>query len=179
MSTIETIASQLVPVGTWKADPVHSQIEFGIKHLGIVTVKGRFGDFDATLEGGDEARLVGTIRTASVDTYDGDRDAHLRSPEFFDTERYPEARIEATRIENGRILAQVTLKGVTREVELAARFSGPAQDPLGNERIGLGLEGEIDRTDFGLTWNAPLPAGGFVLDDAVTLSASLSFVKEA
>src|SRR5206468_12754988 len=92
MSTIETIASQLVPVGTWKADPVHSQIEFGIKHLGIVTVKGRFGDFDATLEGGDEARLVGTIRTASVDTYDGDRDAHLRSPEFFDTERYPEAR---------------------------------------------------------------------------------------
>src|SRR6266516_5480362 len=85
MSTIETIASQLVPVGTWKADPVHSQIEFGIKHLGIVTVKGRFGDFDATLEGGDEARLVGTIRTASVDTYDGDRDAHLRSPEFFDS----------------------------------------------------------------------------------------------
>jgi polyisoprenoid-binding protein YceI len=179
MSTIETIAPQLVPVGTWQADPVHSQVEFGIKHLGIVTVKGRFGDFDATLEGGDEPRLAGIIRTASVDTYDEDRDAHLRSPEFFDSERYPEARIEARRIESGRILAQVTLKGVTHEVELAARFSGPAQDPFGNERIGLELEGEIDRTDFGLAWNAPLPDSGFVLDDAVKLSASLSFVKEA
>jgi polyisoprenoid-binding protein YceI len=179
MSTTETVPEQLVPVGTWKADPVHSQVEFGIKHLGIVTVRGRFGEFSATLEGGDEPRLGGTIRTASVDTYDEDRDAHLRAPDFFDSERYPEARIEATRVESGRIVAQVTIRGITREVEFAARFAGPAQDPLGNERIGLELEGEIDRTDFGLTWNAPVPGGGFILDDTVKLTTSLSFVKEA
>jgi polyisoprenoid-binding protein YceI len=179
MTTVETPTRQLVPVGTWKADPAHSHVEFAVGHMKIATVKGRFGDFEATLEGGEAPGLVGIIRTAGIDTHDASRDEHLRSPEFFDSDRYPEARIEAKRIEDGKIVADVTLKGVTREVEFAARLAGPAQDPFGNERLGLDLEGEIDRRDFGLDWNAPLPAGGFLVDDTVKLSASLSFVKEA
>jgi len=178
MSTIEAVSHQ-IPVGAWQADRAHSHVEFAVKHLGIVTVKGRFADFDAVLEGGGEPRLVGTIRTGSVDTFDQDRDAHLSSPDFFDSARHPEARIEAARLDEGRILAELTLKGVTQEIELDARYPGPALDPFGNQRFGLELEGEIDRTDFGLSWNAPLPGGGFLLDDTVKLSASLSFVKEA
>lgn len=178
MSTIEAV-SQQIPVGTWKADPAHSHVEFAVRHMNIATVKGRFHDFEATLQGGEAPSLVGVIRTASIDTYDENRDAHLRSPEFFDSERYPEARIEATKIEDDRIVADVTIKGVIREVELSAKMAGPAEDPFGNVRFGLELKAEIDRTDFGLTWNAPLPSGGFLIDDTVTLSASFSFIKEA
>lgn len=178
MSTIAAV-SQQIPVGTWKADPVHSHIEFGVKHLKIVTVKGRFDDFEATLEGGEQPSLTGIIRTAGVNTYDENRDAHLRSPEFFDSERYPEARIEAVRFDESSVGAELTLKGVTREIELAAECAGPTEDPFGNTRFGVNLEGEIDRTEFGLAWNAPLPGGGFALSDTVTLTASLSFVKEA
>ena len=178
MSTIAAV-SQQIPVGTWKSDPVHSHVEFAVKHLGIATVKGRFADFDATLEGGEEPSLSGIIRTQSIETHNADRDAHLRSPEFFDSERYPEARIEAARIEDGRVVAAVTIKDSTREVEFQAETAGPVEDPFGNVRLGLDLEGEIDRTDFGLTWNAPLPGGGFLVDDNVKLTASLSFIKEA
>jgi len=178
MSSVETV-SQTIPTGTWKVDPAHSTVEFAVKHMLVSTVKGRIGDFDATLEGGDEPRLVGTIRTASIDTFNEDRDAHLRSPEFFDSDRYPEARIETIRFEDDSLLAAVTLKGVTREVPFKASIAGPAQDPFGNERIGIELEGELDRTEFGLSWNAPLPSGGVLVDDTVQLFASLSFIKEA
>jgi len=178
MSAIETV-SQSIPTGTWKLDTAHSTLEFAVRHMLVTTVKGRFSDFDATLGGGDEPRLVGTIRTASIDTFNEDRDNHLRTPEFFDTDRYPEARIEAIRFDGDSLIAAVTLKGVTREVPFSASIAGPAQDPWGNERIGLELEGELDRTEFGVSWNAPLPGGGFLVDDTVRLFASLSFVKEA
>jgi polyisoprenoid-binding protein YceI len=178
MSAIETV-SQSIPTGTWKLDPAHSTLEFAVRHMLVTTVKGRFSYFDATLEGGDEPRLVGTIRTASIDSFNEDRDNHLRTPEFFDTDRYPEARIEAIRFDGDSLIAAVTLKGVTREIPFSASISGPAQDPWGNERIGLELEGVLDRTEFGVSWNAPLPGGGFLVDDTVRLFASLSFVKEA
>jgi polyisoprenoid-binding protein YceI len=178
MSTTET-PQQLAPTGTWKVDPVHSTLEFAIRHMGLATIKGRFGDFDATLEGGEEPRLIGSIRTTSIETHDAERDTHLRSPEFFDVERYPEARLESARFEPGRIVIELTLKGVTRKVEFDAKAVGPAADPFGNQRIGLELEGAIDRTEFGVNWNAPLPDGGQLLDDTVKLSASLSLIKEA
>src|SRR5262249_25866288 len=145
----------------------------------VATVKGRFTDFEATLEGGDEPRLVGTIRTASVHTFDEDRDTHLRTPEFFDSERYPEARIEAIRFDGDSLLAAVTLKGVTREVSFRSSMAGRAEDAFGYERIGLELEGELDRNEFGVSWNAPLPGGGFLVDETVRLFASLSFIKGA
>jgi polyisoprenoid-binding protein YceI len=176
MTVVETIA-QLVPSGTWKIDPTHSSVEFAIKHTGVATVRGYFADVEGTLVGGDSPVLTGTISVASVDTRDENRDAHLLSPDFFDSERYPIATFEATRFEPGRVVGTLTLKGVTRDVELEASFGGSGVDAYGNERIGLDLEGEIDRSDFGLTWNAPLPGGGLLLSDTVKLQASFSLVK--
>jgi polyisoprenoid-binding protein YceI len=174
MSTTDTI-----PSGTWKADPAHSTFEFAVRHMGVATVKGRFSEVEATLAGGDDPALEGTIGVASVDTRDETRDAHLRAPDFFDAERFPLARFESIRVEADRVVGLLTLKGVTHEIELAASLAGGGTDPYGNERIGLDLEGEIDRTDFGVDWNAPLPGGGFLVADRVKLSASFSFVREA
>lgn len=180
MSTTDTtIASEVVPVGTWKADPSHSTFEFAVRHMGVATVKGRFADVDATLVGGAAPSLDGTIGVASVDTRDETRDGHLQSPDFFDVERFPQARFHSVRVEPDRVVGLLTLKGVTHEIELAATISGGGTDPYGNERIGLDLDGEIDRTDYGVDWNAPLPGGGFLLADRVKLSASFSFVREA
>lgn len=178
MSVLEA-TEQLVPAGVWTADPSHSTVEFAVRHMMIATVKGQFSDFEARLEGGESPRLAGSIRVASVDTRDESRDAHLRSPEFFDAERYPEARLEAVRLEPGRIVGELALRGVTGEVAFAARFTGVVTDPWGNERLGLDLEGEIDRAEFGLTWNPPAPGGGVLVDGRVKLAASFSFVKQA
>jgi len=178
MSAVETIV-ELAPAGTWNIDPVHSSIEFAVKHTGIATVRGRFTGVEGKLVGGDSPSIAGTVQIASVTTNDEQRDAHLLSPDFFDAERYPVATFEASRFEPGTVVGTLTLKGVSREVELEASFGGTATDPWGNDRIGLELEGEVDRTDFGLTWNAPLPGGGLLLSDRVKLQASLSLVKEA
>jgi polyisoprenoid-binding protein YceI len=174
VSTVDTI----IPVGTWTADPSHSVIEFSVRHMAIATVKGYFSGFEAVLEGGDSPSLSGVIRVASVDTRDADRDAHLRSPEFFDADRHPEARLVATSIGPDEVAAELTLRGVTRGIVLAAAFSGPATDPWGNERIGLELDGEIDRNEFGLKWNTALPGGGFLVADTVNLHASFSLVQQ-
>jgi polyisoprenoid-binding protein YceI len=175
MSAVES----QIPVGTWTADPSHSAVEFAVRHMAITTVKGVFREFEAVLEGGESPSLSGVIRTASVDTHDSDRDAHLRAPDFFDADRHPEATVVATSVEDGQIVAELTLRGVKDEIVLAAEFTGPATDPWGNARIGLELDGEIDRTRFGLDWNAPLPGGGFLLPDTVKLHASFSFVEQA
>jgi polyisoprenoid-binding protein YceI len=180
MSVTDTItARQLVPGGTWKADPAHSTFEFTVRHMGITSVKGRFTDVEATLLGGDSPSLEGTLGIASVDTRDEGRDGHLKSADFFDAERFPVSRFESVAVEADRVLGLLTLKGVTREIELAAELTGGGTDPYGNERIGLDLEGEIDRTDFGVSWNAPLPGGGLLVADRVKLAASFSFVREA
>jgi polyisoprenoid-binding protein YceI len=178
MTVVETIA-QLVPQGTWSIDPVHSSADFSIKHTGVATVRGQFREIEGTFVGGQEPRIAGRIKVASVDTRDESRDAHLASPDFFDAERFPVATFEATEFEPGRVVGTLTLKGVTREVELEASFGGSAVDAYGGDRIGLELEGEIDRTEFGLTWNAPLPGGGLMLSNTVKLQASLSLVKAA
>ena len=178
MSTT-TITEQIIPAGTWNADPTHSQVDFAIKHLGISTVRGTFSDVSAAIEGGESPTLTGSIQLASVSTKDENRDAHLLSPDFFDADRYPEATFEATFISPEQVVGDFTLKGVTNEIELRASFAGPSGDPYGNDRIGIELEGEIDRNDYGISFNAPLPTGGFLLDDKVKLFASLSFVKQS
>lgn len=177
MSTTVTETRTVVPAGTWAADPVHSSVEFTIRHMRIVPVRGRFLEFEARLRGGERPQLHGSIRVASAITHDEQRDAHLQSPDFLDAERYPEATLESVSFEDDRVVADLTLHGVTRPVEFRAEVLGPDQDPWGNDRIGLLLEGEIDRTDFGVSWNAPLPGGGLLLDDAVTLTAQLSLVR--
>lgn len=178
MSTIE-ITQTVVPAGSYNADPAHSHVEFGIRHMKISTIHGRFRQFEAKLEGGEQTRISGSIATASAVTDDEQRDAHIQGPDFFDVERYPEASFTGTLVAPDRAEGEVTLKGVTKPVTLSAKVSGPDTDPWGNERVGIELEGEVNRVDHGVNWNAPLPGGGFLLDDTVKLSASLSFVKEA
>lgn len=178
MSTTVEI-TRAIPTGTYAADPTHSTVEFAVRHMMISTVRGRFTDFEATLEGGDEPRVTGIIKTDSAVTFDETRDGHLKSPDFFDVERYPEARFEGTLVAPDRVEGELTLKGITRPVTLNATVNGPDSDPWGNERVGLELEGEINRVEHGVSFNAPLPGGGLLVDENVKLIASLSFVKQS
>ena len=181
MSSVQVLDQVVpnLPAGAWNADPNHSQVGFSVKHMKISTIRGTFPEVTATLTGGDSPTLQGSIAISSVTTRDENRDGHLLSPDFFDAERYPEASFTATLVEPSRVVGEFTLKGVTKEIELSAAFTGPETDPWGNERIGLELEGEVDRNDYGVSWNTPLPGGGFLLDDQVKLQASFSFVKAA
>jgi polyisoprenoid-binding protein YceI len=179
MSSIleQTVA---VPTGTWKADPTHSNVGFAVKHMAVGSFKGGFAEFDAKLENG---ALAGTAKVASVNVKDEQLNAHLQSPDFFDAERYPTITITSGPLEvaNGRVsaAAELSLRGVTRPVQLTGTIAGPTSDPYGNERLGLDLEAEIDRTAFGVNWTAALPNGQPVAGNEVKLTAELEFVKEA
>ena len=175
MSTIETIA----PAGTWSADPVHSDVSFEVVHAGVDVFRGSFGEFSATLTGDT---LTGSAQVASVDVKDEQLSGHLLAPDFFDAARYPEIAFSATELErDGNALTakgELTLKGVSRPVELTGTISDPSVDPFGNERVGLSLEATIDRTDFGVSWNAPNQSGGDYLANDVRLIARLALKKE-
>jgi polyisoprenoid-binding protein YceI len=179
MSTILEQTTE-VPTGTWNADPVHSNVGFAVKHMAVGSFKGGFSDFTAKLENG---ALSGTAKVASIDVKDENLNAHLQSPDFFDSERHPEIAFTSgpIRIENGQIVAdgELSLRGVTQPVRLTGTISGPANDPYGNARLGLDLETEIDRTAFGVNWQAELPNGGPVAGNEVKLTAELELVKEA
>lgn len=176
-------ATAVIPTGTWSIDPSHSTVEFKIKHLGLATVKGRAPVVSGTIEGGEQPAIRGTVDVTSLTTFDETRDQHLRSPEFFDSERYPELSFESTavRSDGGELVADgsLTIKGVSKPVTLRGELVGTGTDPWGNERVGLDLATTIDRTAWGLTWNAPLPGGGVLLPDTVTLAASFSAVRSA
>ena len=178
MSITEVVSA--VPVGTWKADAVHSSIGFSVQHMGVLPFRGGFGTFEASLVDG---RLVGTARVESIQTDDENLTGHLLSPEFFDAERRPELRFESADIRRDEdevtIAGELTLKGTTRPVELRGRIAGPITDPYGGSRLGLELETTIDRTEFGIDWNADMPSGGKLLGDDVELKAELELVQEA
>jgi len=179
----ENAAETAIPAGTWSIDPPHSFIEFAIKHVGIATVKGYAIGIQGTIEGGVEPAVRGIVDATTLTTHDETRDAHLRSPEFFDVERFPQLSFESTDIEerDGALVVHgtLTIKGVSQPVELRGRYTGSNVDPWGNDRIGLEFQGTVDRTAFGLNWNAPLPGGGFLLPNDVALSAGFSAIKEA
>jgi polyisoprenoid-binding protein YceI len=180
MSVVETTPA----VGTWRIDPVHSAVEFAVGHMGIATVRGRFTEFEGTLDAtGAEPRLEGVVRAASISTDDEQRDGHLTSPDFFDVERQPEIRFSSTSFEGRgeqgiRVIGDFTLRGVTQQVSLDGELTSPGVDPWGAERVGVSLEGSIDRRVFGLVWNQPLPGGGFLVSDEVKLLLDFSLVKE-
>jgi polyisoprenoid-binding protein YceI len=170
------VIERIAPAGTWTADPVHSTVGFEVGYSGVSTFRGSFREFAATLE---ESGLSGSAKVASVDVKDEQLNGHLQSPDFFDAERHPEITFASTRFEPGKVVGDLTIRGITREVELAAQVTGAGTDPWGNERLGLELEGEIDRHEFGVSWNTPLPTGGLLLGDTVRLTAGFSAVKEA
>jgi polyisoprenoid-binding protein YceI len=173
-----------IPAGIWKSDPVHSSVGFAVRHMGVATFRGAFTDFDVTLANEDgEPRLYGAARAGSVDVRDENLNGHLLSPEFFDVERHPEITFTSSQLEatDGglTVRGRLTIKGVTEEVEAHGVIVGPVQHPAGGERIGIDLEAVVDRTEFGLRWNAPLPGGGVAVQNEVTLEVHLELAKEA
>jgi polyisoprenoid-binding protein YceI len=183
MSIIAETPATQIPSGTWAIDPVWSSLEFEVRKVGLIPIKGRAPGFSGTIRSEDQLSIEGTVDATSITTFDETRDGHLQSPDFFDTERYPELRFTSTdlTVDGDEVLVRgdLTIKGTTKPVELRGRFLGSGPDLAGNERIGLELEGAIDRTDFGLDWNAPLPGGGFLLPSEVKLRATFAAVRAA
>jgi polyisoprenoid-binding protein YceI len=176
-----------LPTGTWTVDPSHSKIGFAVKHMGIATVRGEFTEFDGTLEIGDDlssARAYGTVKTASVDTNEPQRDEHLRSPDFFDAAQYPEIRFESTSIEalddeEFRITGRLTIHGITNEIVLHADVQGSDVDPWGNERIALEITGRLSRGEYDMKFNQVLGSGNALVADKVNLTLDISAVRQA
>jgi polyisoprenoid-binding protein YceI len=179
MSVIES-TTQFAPAGSWSVDPVHSTVSFEVEYAGGSAFVGSFREFTAELSSNS---LSGTARVASVDVKDEQLNGHLQSPDFFDAARYPEISFRATELvkeEDGAAHAagELTLKGVTRPIELTGRTGEPAVDPFGREKLGLTLQGSVDRNEFGISWNMPNQSGGTnYLGDEVKLVANLVFVK--
>ena len=185
MSVVDgTSSASFVPAGKWSIDAPGSSVAFTMKHMVLATVNGRFRKFDGMLEiGAGAARATGVVKAASIDTKEPVRDEHLRnSPDFFDVERYPEISFKSNRIDyldGGRlhILGDLTIRGVTREIELDGQLNGAGHEAVGDERIELELRGELNRRDFGLTWNQALETGGALLGNKVKIALEISAVK--
>jgi polyisoprenoid-binding protein YceI len=175
---------------TWELDATHSSVEFAVKHMMMTTVRGRFKEVKATLTG-DEAHPEGCcidveIAVASIDTGVADRDAHLRSGDFFDAERYPAIRFSSTRLEGTpsregerfQVIGDLTIRDTTTEIVLDCEFEGRGKDPWGNDRAGFTARGEIDRRDWGLKWNQVIETGGVLVANTVRIEAEVQFVRK-
>ncbi|WP_309071041.1 YceI family protein [Arthrobacter sp.] len=180
-----TLPQGITP-GVWVLDMSHSEIAFTVRHAGISKVRGRFLEASAEARIGEslaDASLHATVKTSSFDSGDANRDAHVKGPEFFDVEKYPEMTFRATSIEGDgedyTLTGDLTIRGVTRLVELEVEFSGVAVDPFGATRAGASAEAEISRKDFGLTWNAVLETGGVLVSDKVRINIEASLVKHS
>jgi polyisoprenoid-binding protein YceI len=185
MATLE----QTTGTTTWTLDPTHSLVEFSAKHMMITTVKGRFAEVSGTIvadeQQSDRSSVHVEIDAASITTNVDQRDGHLRSADFLDVENHPtitfrSKRIEGTITEAGdefKVIGDLTVRGVTREVVLDATFEGQGRDPWGGERASFSAESKIDRRDFGLTWNQALEAGGLLVSNGIKLSLEVQLVK--
>jgi polyisoprenoid-binding protein YceI len=180
----ETSGASVVPAGKWTVDAARSSVAFAVKHMMLATVKGHFREFDGMLEIGSGApRATGTVKAASIDTNEAVRDEHLRSsPDFFDVERYPEITFNSTRIDyldrgRLRIVGDLTMRGVTRKIELDAQLNDTRHEADDDERIELELHGELNRRDFGLTWNQALETGGALLGNKVKITLAIAAAR--
>jgi len=181
--SITTDTRQALPVGTWSLDPVHSTIGFEVDYMGGA-FRGQVREVTAQLEAeGDTPVLTGAAKVASADLKDENLTVHIQSPDFFDAERFPELSFESSEIDRAgdqvTVRGGITIKGVEKPVELTGTLAEPVTDPYGRERISLKLDTTVDRSEFGVNWNVPLPDGKPALADEVKLSAELFFVKEA
>jgi polyisoprenoid-binding protein YceI len=174
---------------TWQLDPVHSSVEFSVKHMMMTTVRGRFKDVQATLTGSEEhpegCRVEAVIGMASIDTGNAERDAHLRSADFFDVERYPKSTFRSTRVEGNpsqpgdhfRVIGNLVIRDTTSEVTLDCVYQGRGTDPWGKERVGFSATTEIDRRDWGLRWSQTIETGGVLVANNVRVDLEVQFVK--
>lgn len=170
----------------WVLDLAHSELMFKIKHLMISNVKGVFKKFSVEMDGGDfsQSKINVTIDAASISTNDDQRDGHLKNADFFDVENHKEISFEGTsfiQLNDEKYLLKgiLTIKGISKEVELDVEFGGINKDPWGHEKAGFSLNGKINRKDWGLNWNAALETGGVLVSDEVKISAEVQFVKQS
>ena len=171
-----------IPAGTYTTDGVHSSAGFAVKHM-LSTFRGSFGTINATVSVDENgaATLTGSVPVDSVVVKDENLVAHLQSPEFFDAEQHPEIRFDSVELTidgpAATLSGDLTIKGHTERITAEGSVVGPIEDPFGNTKLGLQFETVVDRTKFGLNWNAPLPKGGFMLANDVTLSVDLELAK--
>jgi len=186
-----TATAGRVAVPSWQLDPTHSSIEFSVKHMMMTTVRGRFKDAQATLTGDrDHPEAAGVevaIAVASIDTGVGDRDAHLRGPDFFDAERFPQINFRSARIEGSppkqegdrfSLVGDLVIHGSSMEVVLDCEYEGRGTDPWGKTRAGFSFRTEIDRREWGLKWNQALETGGVLVANKVRVEGELQFVRQ-
>jgi polyisoprenoid-binding protein YceI len=170
---------------TWVLDPSHSELQFKVKHLMITNVTGQFKVIEGSVETADDtfngAKVSFTADVASVDTGNGQRDGHLKSGDFFDTENFPTIQFvsDAYNAAEGKISGTLTIRGVSKPVTLDVDFSGVNKDPWGNTKAGFSISGKINRTDWNLNWNAALESGGVLVSEEVRISAEVQFAQQA
>jgi polyisoprenoid-binding protein YceI len=183
---MSTATAQQIAAGNWKIDTIHSHVGFAVKHMVVATFRGRFEDYQGALSAAEDGsqRLQGSVKVDSLVVKDENLAGHLKSPDFFDSANYPEIDFVSTGLtvgEDGGIEVEgdLTIKGNTHRVTARGTITGPHEDIAGNDKIGVELEAVIDRREFGLDWNAPLPKGGFALENDVKLEVALELVREA
>jgi polyisoprenoid-binding protein YceI len=184
--TTSTLSRIGIPTGTWKVDKPHTRVGFAVKHLGVATVRGEFRGFDGALEIGEDlagSRAYGRVDAASVDTGLAPRDEHLRSTDFFSAESHPELTFQSKAIEavdedTFRVIGDLSINGVTNEVELTAELGGVETDPYGVERIGLEVTAQVSRKAFAMKFDAALGSGNAVVADKVKIVIDVEAVKD-
>ena len=174
---------------TWVLDPTHSEVHFKIKHLMITNVSGSFDIFNVTAQTEEEdftkAKLSFTAEVDSISTNNEQRDGHLKGADFFEAEKYPQIKFEATKTENidsdgsYDLYGNLTIRDVIQNIKLSVEFGGVVKDPYGNTKAGFTINGKINRKDFGLTWNAVTEAGGVMVSEEVRLSAEIQLIEQA
>jgi polyisoprenoid-binding protein YceI len=166
----------------WAIDPTHSEVSFKVKHMMISTVTGHFEKFDAKVEAADEtfqnAEVEVTVDIDSINTKNADRDAHLKSDDFFNAAAFPTMTFRSKSFDGSTMIGDLTIRDITKEVELDVDFNGVAVDPYGQTKAGFELTGSINRKEFGLQWNAITEAGKIVVSDKVKLVIDVQFVKQ-
>jgi polyisoprenoid-binding protein YceI len=187
-TTVQSASAAPATVTTWQIDPTHASVGFAVKHLVIATVKGQFGSVSGAVKVDERnprnVQLEVEIDASSIDTRTEQRDAHLRSPDFLDVERYPKIRFVGKRLEGDlegdfRLVGDLTIRGVTRETVLEVTNEGRARDPWGGERAVFSAKAKINRAEFGLTWNQALETGGVLVGEDVKISIDVELVKAA
>lgn len=187
-ASIREFQGQTIPApGTFDLDPAHTRIGFSARHMMVSKVRGQFGDFTGSITIADEplaSAAEAVIKTASIDTRSGDRDKHLTSGDFLDVENFPEMTFRTTRVTRRSdaeftVLGDLTIKGVTKPVELTLELEGVGNSPWGQQVLGFSLTGEIDREDFGMTWNVGLETGGVLVSKNVKLEIEGEAVRRA
>jgi polyisoprenoid-binding protein YceI len=187
MATAQKPAAPASSISQWRVDPAHTRAEFAVKHLMITTVRGHFSDVDGTVreDSADPTRssIEVSIKVASLDTGVDQRDAHLRSPDFFDAEQFPSLTFRSTRIvpageDKLQVTGDLTIKGVTKSVVLDVTEEGRGGDPWGGQRAGFSATGKIDRRDFGLNYNQALETGGWAVGHDVKINLDVELIRQ-